>query len=85
MRLYISERMNGLHGPLYKFTEDIDSALSWNKTREWADRCCLAISQEGINVEQRFGQGKIRCTNCRVETRQQGGFVISCEVPGLCN
>jgi len=82
MRLYIARRTNGPRFPIYQFHVAIEAALFWGTTEtEWVDRVCRLISDEGVTVEQPFGGGARPCSDFRIETRPQGGLVISCEVP----
>lgn len=80
MRLYIANRTNGPHCPLYYFHEAIESGMHW-KNKEWVELVCLLMAAEGITVRQPATGNVEPCTAFLVEQRPQGGFVISCEVP----
>lgn len=80
MRLYIRKRSNGPRCPEYEFAKSIEAAQFWESS-ERVDRVCVLISHEGITITQPFQGGVRPCTDFRVESRPQGGFSISCEVP----
>lgn len=82
MRWYIASRTNGPTRPLYRFVPRIEGALFWQEAeKEWVHRVCRAMSQEQITINPPFGDGGTCCTDFRVESRPQGGFVASCEAP----
>jgi hypothetical protein len=82
MRWYIASRTNGPTRPRYEFAARIEGALLWQeKEKEWVHRYCLAMSQEPITIDPPFGDGVTCCTDFRVESRPEGGLVVSCEAP----
>jgi hypothetical protein len=80
MRLYIANRVNGPHCPLYDFHETVASGIWWD-TQARVEAACELIAREGISVRQPFTGNDQTCTDFRIEPRLHGGYVISCEVP----
>lgn len=72
MRLYIANRVNGPHCPLYEFHEIVSSGTWWDTQ--------ALIAREGITVRQLFTDNDRTCTDFRIKQRLHGGYVISCKV-----
>jgi hypothetical protein len=83
MRVYIASiteaEENTNTNNKYSFTESAENAHYWDTT-ESAENAKSMTCTGGISIKSR--DGRIACTDFRVESRPQGGFTISCEAGG---
>jgi hypothetical protein len=83
MHLYIKtvsqKNDHGAFHDAYEFTRAIECGWNWNTEEKAELYRSVIVERGGIIASDPTGIRRRPCTDFRVESRPQGGFVIACE------